>query len=129
MCCVVDVQCLRSVCDNAPGVCVLQAMADIVKSHLCWMCCRCAVCCVLAVPCLRSVCDNAPGVCVLQAMADIVKSHLQTGKVCTPQLTLRCPMCTNATCGMAKEFFASQQSLLDELLFKSSQRRGAPPSS
>ena len=61
-----------------------------------------------------------PLMSVLQAMADIVKNHLQTGEVCSPQLTLRCPMCVNATCGMAKEFFASQQSLLDELLHKSS---------
>lgn len=57
---------------------------------------------------------------VLQAMADIVKKHLHSGEVCSPQLGLRCPMCVNATCGMAKEFFASQQSLLEELLHKSS---------
>ncbi|EDO40867.1 predicted protein [Nematostella vectensis] len=44
----------------------------------------------------------------IQAMADIVHKHLQSGETCSRQLPLRCPMCVNATCGPAKEFFANQ---------------------
>ncbi|XP_071098941.1 ferrochelatase, mitochondrial-like [Haliotis cracherodii] len=51
----------------------------------------------------------------IEAIADIVKQHLSTQKVCSTQLRLRCPMCTNATCGLAKEFFHDQQGLLDAL--------------
>ncbi|KAL8603902.1 hypothetical protein ACOMHN_005122 [Nucella lapillus] len=65
----------------------------------------------------------------LEALANIVKTHLDTGKVCSRQLALRCPMCVNATCGMAKEFFAAQQSLLDEVLHKASLARGVSSSS
>ncbi|XP_070178647.1 ferrochelatase, mitochondrial-like isoform X2 [Littorina saxatilis] len=61
----------------------------------------------------------------IEAMADIVKTHLHSGDVCSRQLSLRCPMCVNPTCGMAKEFFSSQQSLLEELLQSPSQQRGA----
>ena len=38
-------------------------------------------------------------------MADVVKSHLDSGVNCSRQLPLRCPMCVNPTCGLAKEFF------------------------
>lgn len=41
----------------------------------------------------------------IQAMADVVKSHLDSGVNCSRQLPLRCPMCVNPTCGLAKEFF------------------------
>ena len=50
-----------------------------------------------------------------QALADIVKDHISSERACSKQLTLRCPMCVNTTCGMAKEFYASQQEFLDEL--------------
>ncbi|XP_072020876.1 ferrochelatase, mitochondrial-like isoform X2 [Amphiura filiformis] len=45
----------------------------------------------------------------IEAMADLVKTHLESGKPCSKQMTLRCPMCVNATCGQTKQFFASQQ--------------------
>ncbi|KAL3885148.1 hypothetical protein ACJMK2_025243 [Sinanodonta woodiana] len=51
----------------------------------------------------------------IAALADIVKTHLQSGKSCTTQNTLRCPMCTNKYCGLAKDFFKNQQELLDRL--------------
>ncbi|KAK3095966.1 hypothetical protein FSP39_021399 [Pinctada imbricata] len=51
----------------------------------------------------------------IQAQADLVKSHLESNQACSRQLLLRCPMCTNATCGKAKEFIGSQQELLDTL--------------
>ncbi|KAJ7393853.1 hypothetical protein OS493_003520 [Desmophyllum pertusum] len=41
----------------------------------------------------------------IQAMADVVKAHLDSGTSCSRQLPLRCPMCVNPTCGLAKEFF------------------------
>lgn len=49
----------------------------------------------------------------IKAMADLVKSHLDSNVACSRQLLLRCPMCNNATCGKAKNFFASQQKFLD----------------
>ncbi|XP_060066030.1 ferrochelatase, mitochondrial-like [Ylistrum balloti] len=49
----------------------------------------------------------------IQALADLVKNHLASNQSCSKQLPLRCPMCTNATCGKAKEFFVKQQQLLD----------------
>ena len=44
----------------------------------------------------------------LQAMADVVKAHLDSGVNCSRQLPLRCPMCVNPTCGLAKEFFLNR---------------------
>lgn len=41
----------------------------------------------------------------MKAMADVVKAHLDSGINCSRQLPLRCPMCVNPTCGLAKEFF------------------------
>nr|KAG5691210.1 hypothetical protein BaRGS_019421 [Batillaria attramentaria] len=61
----------------------------------------------------------------IEALADIVKTHLQSGRVCSKQLGLRCPMCVNKTCGEAKEFFSSQQALLQDQLERASQIRGA----
>jgi len=54
----------------------------------------------------------------LQALADIVKKHIDSNKSCSVQLGLRCPMCVNATCGMAKSFFSDQQVKFDQLLSK-----------
>ncbi|KAK7475732.1 hypothetical protein BaRGS_00033004 [Batillaria attramentaria] len=61
----------------------------------------------------------------IEALADIVKAHLQSGRVCSKQLGLRCPMCVNKTCGEAKEFFSSQQALLQDQLERANQIRGA----
>ncbi|KAJ8313417.1 hypothetical protein KUTeg_009045 [Tegillarca granosa] len=51
----------------------------------------------------------------INALADVVKNHLDSNLACSKQMILRCPLCTNPTCGKAKEFFASQQELLDNL--------------
>ncbi|XP_050397088.1 ferrochelatase, mitochondrial [Patella vulgata] len=56
----------------------------------------------------------------IEALADIVKTHLHSNNVCSRQLLLRCPMCTNPTCGQTKEFFSSQQEYLDVLVEESS---------
>lgn len=45
----------------------------------------------------------------MKALADLVKSHLESNEPCSRQLTLRCPLCTNPTCGQTKAFFASQK--------------------
>ncbi|KAM7369364.1 hypothetical protein PAMP_013636 [Pampus punctatissimus] len=45
----------------------------------------------------------------MKALADLVQSHLKTNEPCSRQLTLRCPLCTNPTCGETKAFFASQK--------------------
>ena len=47
----------------------------------------------------------------IRALADIVSQHLKeynTGKIgpTSVQLDLRCPGCTNATCGQQKKWFA-----------------------
>jgi ferrochelatase len=42
----------------------------------------------------------------IQALADIAKKHLDSGEICSKQMGLRCPACTNAKCGASKEFFA-----------------------
>ncbi|PBP18007.1 ferrochelatase precursor [Diplocarpon rosae] len=42
----------------------------------------------------------------IQALADIAKEHLDSGEICSKQMGLRCPACTNAKCGASKEFFA-----------------------
>ena len=42
----------------------------------------------------------------IRALADIAKEHLADGKVCSPQMLLRCPACTNERCGAQKDFFA-----------------------
>ncbi|XP_063066634.1 ferrochelatase, mitochondrial [Engraulis encrasicolus] len=44
-----------------------------------------------------------------KALADLVQSHLKSDKPCSRQLTLRCPMCVNPTCGKTKAFFANQK--------------------
>ncbi|CAL8280051.1 unnamed protein product [Merluccius merluccius] len=45
----------------------------------------------------------------MKALADLVQSHLRSNEPCSRQLTLRCPLCTNPTCGDAKAFFSSQK--------------------
>ncbi|MEQ2178890.1 hypothetical protein GOODEAATRI_018909, partial [Goodea atripinnis] len=44
-----------------------------------------------------------------EALADLVQSHLRSNESCSRQLTLRCPLCTNPTCGETKAFFANQK--------------------
>lgn len=44
----------------------------------------------------------------IRALADLVHSHLKEGKTSTKQLTLRCPMCVNPTCGKMRDLFARQ---------------------
>jgi ferrochelatase len=44
-----------------------------------------------------------------EAMADIVKNHLESGKVTTPLMSLRCPSCNSDYCADQKEFFANQK--------------------
>jgi len=51
----------------------------------------------------------------LQGLAKLVKEHIGSGKSCSSQNVLRCPMCTNATCGKAKEFFKLQQKYISKL--------------
>uniref|UniRef100_A0A667YU40 Ferrochelatase n=1 Tax=Myripristis murdjan TaxID=586833 RepID=A0A667YU40_9TELE len=45
----------------------------------------------------------------MKALADLVQSHLRSNEPCSRQLTLRCPLCTNPTCGKTKAFFANQK--------------------
>ncbi|XP_058473725.1 ferrochelatase, mitochondrial [Solea solea] len=45
----------------------------------------------------------------MKALADLVQSHLKSNEPCSRQLTLRCPLCTNPTCGETKAFFAKQK--------------------
>ncbi|XP_077354180.1 ferrochelatase, mitochondrial [Festucalex cinctus] len=45
----------------------------------------------------------------MKALAELVQSHLKSKEPCSRQLTLRCPLCTNPTCGETKAFFASQK--------------------
>jgi hypothetical protein len=45
----------------------------------------------------------------LQALAQLVQSHLISDQPCSRQLTLRCPLCINPTCGEAKAFFSAQK--------------------
>ncbi|XP_078811705.1 ferrochelatase, mitochondrial isoform X2 [Oryzias latipes] len=45
----------------------------------------------------------------MKALADLVQSHLKSNEPCSRQLTLRCPLCTNPTCGETKAFFAGQK--------------------
>ena len=42
----------------------------------------------------------------ISGLADVVEAHLREGPRCSPQLLMRCPMCTNANCGKAKTWWA-----------------------
>ncbi|KAL2919572.1 ferrochelatase hem15 [Polyrhizophydium stewartii] len=44
----------------------------------------------------------------IEALADVVREHLAKGDAVSTQMPLRCPSCTNATCGKTKSFFAQQ---------------------
>nr|CAB3245701.1 ferrochelatase, mitochondrial-like [Phallusia mammillata] len=44
----------------------------------------------------------------IKAMADVVKDHLDKGEICTKQLSLRCPLCTNEACNQMRKFFIQQ---------------------
>lgn len=46
---------------------------------------------------------------IIQALADLVQTHLKSNEPCSRQLTLRCPLCVNPTCGKTKAFFSSQK--------------------
>ena len=41
----------------------------------------------------------------IRALADLAADHLKNGAAVSSQLMLRCPGCTNETCGRAKDFF------------------------
>ncbi|XP_061836814.1 ferrochelatase, mitochondrial [Nerophis lumbriciformis] len=45
----------------------------------------------------------------MKALAELVQAHLRSNEPCSRQLTLRCPLCTNPTCGETKAFFANQK--------------------
>jgi len=45
----------------------------------------------------------------IQAMADIVKNHLESNRLHTNQLPLRCPSCVNVTCEQMRNFFCFKQ--------------------
>ncbi|XP_041355226.1 ferrochelatase, mitochondrial-like isoform X2 [Gigantopelta aegis] len=47
----------------------------------------------------------------IEALADIVKQHLDSDVLCSKQLLLRCPLCTNPVCAKMREFFANQQEI------------------
>ena len=38
----------------------------------------------------------------IQGLADIVAEHLKSGQRVSPQLLMRCPMCTNPNCSKTK---------------------------
>jgi ferrochelatase len=44
----------------------------------------------------------------IRALADIAKTHLDSGIICSKQMGLRCPGCTNERCAASKKFFAGQ---------------------
>ena len=43
----------------------------------------------------------------IRALADLAAAHLKEGAATSSQMLLRCPNCTNATCGQAKAYFAA----------------------
>lgn len=45
----------------------------------------------------------------IKTLADIVKTHLDNKENCSHQLSLRCPMCINETCGPMKYFFKTNK--------------------
>ncbi|GAA96317.1 hypothetical protein E5Q_02983 [Mixia osmundae IAM 14324] len=44
----------------------------------------------------------------IRALADIAAQHLESGKVVSKQMMLRCPQCTSERCGPTKAYFARQ---------------------
>lgn len=47
----------------------------------------------------------------IEALADLAKSHLESGIMCSAQMSLRCPGCKSDRCLESKKFFAGQQTL------------------
>jgi ferrochelatase len=45
----------------------------------------------------------------IQTLADLVQTHLASREPTSPQLGLRCPLCTTESCGVTKEFFKKQE--------------------
>eukprot|EP00914_Ancora_sagittata_P031797 GHVO01064451.1.p1 GENE.GHVO01064451.1~~GHVO01064451.1.p1 ORF type:complete len:425 (-),score=49.42 GHVO01064451.1:251-1348(-) len=58
----------------------------------------------------------------IKAQAELVAEHLQAHVAHSPQLPLRCPMCVNATCGKAKEWFNEHQDTLSAVREKEERR-------
>ncbi|KAI6247967.1 Ferrochelatase, mitochondrial [Erysiphe necator] len=44
----------------------------------------------------------------IQALADIAKDHLDSGKICSKQMGLRCPACKSERCAETKKFFSDE---------------------
>jgi ferrochelatase len=44
----------------------------------------------------------------IEALADIAKSHLDSGKICSKQMALRCPGCKSERCLESKKFFGGE---------------------
>lgn len=45
----------------------------------------------------------------VQTMVSLVKEHLDSEDLCSRQMMLRCPGCTNVVCQQSKEYFGNQQ--------------------
>ncbi|KAL5031935.1 hypothetical protein BDV3_000053 [Batrachochytrium dendrobatidis] len=58
---------------------------------------------------VESLNDNA---IFIEALADLVNTHLKSHTSISTQLLLRCPSCSNATCGKTKSFFEGQKSMI-----------------
>lgn len=59
----------------------------------------------------------------VQALADIVQSHLQSEQCVSTQLSLQCPGCINIHCQKMRQFFMSQQPLLDTMKEETGQEK------
>lgn len=55
----------------------------------------------------------------VECLSQLVVQHLQSDGKTIPQMGLRCPMCTNPTCGPMRGYFSSQQ--LPEIILSSCQ--------
>ncbi|KAI1292641.1 Ferrochelatase, mitochondrial [Halotydeus destructor] len=40
----------------------------------------------------------------IAGMADLVRDHLSSGSICSPQIRIRCPLCTNAACEVTRRW-------------------------
>ncbi|KAF7234959.1 hypothetical protein EG68_11201 [Paragonimus skrjabini miyazakii] len=49
-----------------------------------------------------------------KGLAQLVAKHLHSGQLCTRQFLLRCPMCTNSSCGAVRRFLLSGKQRLDQ---------------
>ncbi|KAF6775571.1 hypothetical protein AHF37_04490 [Paragonimus kellicotti] len=50
----------------------------------------------------------------MKGLAQLVTKHLHSGQLCTRQFLLRCPMCTNSSCGATRRFLLSGKQRLDQ---------------